>query len=116
MWSQRDQCIEYIMKGVDFLNTIEILHHNSTKEWLSAAPGASVSSGDLPGQGGHHDALCNSRGQRYRAQLSAGDRFGRRAGGAVDREYRGERTIESRADRDMECAARYHQTGEVQGP
>jgi hypothetical protein len=47
--------------------TIEILHHYSTNEWLSGAHRASVSSGDLPGQGGHHDALCNSRGQRYRA-------------------------------------------------
>src|SRR5205807_9549645 len=57
-------------------------------------------SGDLPGNGGHHDALCNSRRQRDGAYLTAGDNFGRPAGGPVDRRYRGKRIIESRADRD----------------
>src|SRR5205823_229558 len=45
----------------------KILHQNSTKEWLSAAHRASVSSGDLPEDGGDHDVLCNSRRQRDRA-------------------------------------------------
>src|SRR6266853_4314886 len=85
-------------------------------EWLSVANGASVSVGRPARNGGHHDALCNSRRQRHRACRTPGDNFGWRAGGPVDPGHRGERTIESRADRDLECAARCDQAREVQGP
>src|SRR5205814_1851427 len=48
----------------------EILHHNSTNEWLPAAHRASVSSGDLPGQGGHM-TLYVIRGDSVTAHGSA---------------------------------------------
>jgi hypothetical protein len=59
------------IKGGSFSQQPEkILHHNSTNEWLSAAHRASVSSGDLPGTGGHM-TLYVIRGDGVTAHSSA---------------------------------------------